>query len=392
MGYKKMSLGKYDYRLTISKSVYFQDGEEFPVDVPYLNFQQDGEVTLTGSDEVGEFNFTGHAEEDYLFLNKAYVGQHTVYYVGKLEENKLNLFYAFEEDQDGGKAKVDGGEFNALMEFESEQFRFFRDGTDNDSFQIFLRTDENGKSKGLGRIKGKTVKLSYKKKDDGMGKIQMKYKEYEKTFKVERNDDNNDLIVTQCSNNEYTMEAVQSFYLIEGMEYSFYLPRMTFMDDGMFCNTFTDNNGTFTISGQFVGEFLEFTKSYDSGLCVWLVGKFTGTRLEMAYSFEEGHTEEMQGKVDAGEYMAYTELNLNHYMFEIEEQRVHTFLIADGEKHRGFCIMEGKMYIISMKTKEGKPTKLKMKRDKEVRYVRCDVDHEFFTIVIAGAMPMGMGL
>ena len=387
-----MSLGKYDYRLSISKSVYFDGGEEFAVDVPYLNFQQDGDVTLEGSDDVGDFKFNGFAEDEYLFLNKQYIGQHCVYYVGKLEENKLNLFYAFEEDHAGGREKVDAGEFNALMEFDSTQFKFFRDGADNESFQIFLRTDDNGKMKGLGKIKGKTVKLSYKKKDDDKGKIQMKYKNYEKTFKVDHSGDSNELIVNSDCNNTYNMEAVQSYYIIEGMVYSFFLPSLTFIDNGSFSNEFTDNCGKFTISGQFNGDYLEFTKVYDSGLTVWFNGKFKGNRLEMAYSFEKENLLEMIKNFKNGEYMAYAEFNLSHYIFEFEDQKNHTFLIEDGNKHKGFCIHEEKMFMISLKTKEGKKTKLKMKRDKEVRYVKADMDYDNFNINVAEELPLGMGL
>jgi len=373
-----MSAGKYDYRLKISKSVYFQDGNEFPVDVPYLNFQQDGNVTLKGFDEVGEFEFTGHAEDQYLFLKKQYIGQHTVFYVGKLEENKLNLFFNFEEDNEGGKAKVDAGEFNALMEFEAEQFRFFRDGSDGESFSFFLHPDGDGKRKGLGIVKGKTVKISYKKKDDSRVKLQMKYQDIEKTFKVDHSD-NNDLIVNQEGEVVSQMDAIQSFYIIEGMEYSFYLPYLTFKDDGTCFAEFTDNNGTFTILGHLSGEYIFFTKNYTSReLKIYYVGKFKNTRLEMAYSFEEGQDEELKAKVDNGEYMAYTEFTHKHYIFELEGQRSPIFLVEDGHKHRGFMVHEGRNYLISLKTKEGKSTKLKMKRNNknEIRYLKVSIDHD----------------
>ena len=49
-----------------------------------------------------------------------------MFYVGKLDENKLNLYYTFDEDHEGGKGMVDSGEFNALMEFVPEQLNFFQ--------------------------------------------------------------------------------------------------------------------------------------------------------------------------------------------------------------------------------------------------------------------------
>ena len=89
--------------------------------------------------------------------------------------------------------------------------------------------------------------------------------------------------------------------------------------------------------------------------------------------------------------MAYTTFNLSHYTFELNFEQSPTFLIPDGEKHIGFMIHQGKLHIISLKTKEGKKTKLKMKRDNEVRYLKVDLDHEQNLIMLAD-MPMRMGL
>lgn len=387
-----MLSNKYNYKLTISKHVFFQDGEEYPVDVPYLFFQADGNVTLQGSDDVGEFNFSGRAEEDYMYLKKEYVGQHTVFYVGKLDGNVLNLWYSFEEDEEAGKQKVDEGEKNALMEFESDMYSFYRNGFDcGDNYPLFLRQNDSGKRKGLSRMKGKTCKLSYKEKDEGKGKLQMQYKEYEKTFKVNQN--GFDLIVDSQPNNQYKLEFQNCQYVIDGMEYSFYLPYLNFFDDGSCEAIITDNNGEFTINGFFEGEHLYLTKSYNDNHKIYLVGKFNGARLELAYCFEEGQEEDLKAKLENNEWNAYCELtNDQHYYFEMDELRSHTFLHSDDNKHKGFCIHDGLNYLISLKTKEGKKTKLKMKRDKEVRYVKVDIDHEQFLILLADKMPMGMGL
>lgn len=389
-----MSGNKYNYKLTISKSVYFQDGEEYPVDTPYLMFQADGNVALQGSDDVGEFEFTGYAEDEFLYLKKQYIGQHTVYYVGKLEENNLNLFYSFEEDNEGGKAKVEAGEFNALMEFESQRFRLFREGPAGESWSMFLRNDDSGKQKGLGRMKGKTCKISYKTKEENKGKIQLKYNDYEKTFKVDTGFDGlgeTDLVVNMDCNNEYKLETNGNFYIIEGQEYGFYLPYLTFDDNGSFQAQFTDNNGLFTVTGNFQNEWMQFQKTYSSDVNVWYVGRFNGDRLELAYNFQSDSEEELRGKVEAGEYNAHMRFNLAHYNFELDGQVSHTFLYEDGHKHRGFCIHEGKNYYISLKTKEGKRTKLKMKRDKEIRYVRVEINHDEF-LITPGDIPLGMGL
>ena len=101
---------------------------ESPAKVPFLKIQE-GEVTSKGSDEVGDFEFTGNYEDQYFFLQKQYLEKHTLFYVGKLEEqsNILNLHYSHEENRDFGKEQVDNGVFNALIEFESEQLTFFTD-------------------------------------------------------------------------------------------------------------------------------------------------------------------------------------------------------------------------------------------------------------------------
>ena len=173
--------------------------------------------------------------------------------------------------------------------------------------------------------------------------------------------------------------------------YSFYWPSLTFRDDGTCFGEFTDNNGPFTINGQFENEHFCFTKSYSGALNIYYVGKFTGDRLNMVYSFTEGETDDLKTRADNGEMMAWTQFSLNYYTFELDFEQSPTFLIEDGKKMKGFVIHLGKLNFISLKTKEGKKTKLKMKRGDEIRYVKCDLDHDQHLIMLAD-MPMGMGL
>ena len=58
-------LGNHNYYLAVQKSVYYQNGKEVKVFVPYLNIQN-GIVTSTGSDEIGDFEFTGNTEDNYF--------------------------------------------------------------------------------------------------------------------------------------------------------------------------------------------------------------------------------------------------------------------------------------------------------------------------------------
>jgi hypothetical protein len=380
-----MSEGKFNFQLKISKSVYYQDGSEYPVEIPFLQFQKDGNVTLKGSDSVGEFDFTGHIENIYIFLKKQYIGQHSLFYVGKLNQNKLNLFYSFQHDDNLGKEKVDNGEFNALIEFESENFKFFRHGDEGEDWQIFLNPLENGKSKGLGVIKGKTVKLSYKKKEE-YGKLQMKYDNYEKTFKVETNEANHSMKVNdKVLLDTHKIVFLESNYTINEKKVNFYLPYLLLIDNSTFSYALEDMHGEFTIKGALEGNYFCFTKSYSGLLNTYFVGKFSGRNLNMVYSNsnEEGQPEALKKKVDLGEFTVNILMETTYFNFNYESKNSHAFLIRDSNndnKLRGFVFHENKSHEAILKIKSGKNSKMKLKRGNVTRYLKVEFNQENFLI------------
>ena len=81
-----MEKGNFSFKIKVLKAYYIQYGSEHSVEIPYLNFMQDGNVALEGEDENGPFSFSGKASSNHIFLEKKYHGKHTVYYVGKLKK------------------------------------------------------------------------------------------------------------------------------------------------------------------------------------------------------------------------------------------------------------------------------------------------------------------
>lgn len=118
-----MSTNYIDFRLAVTKANFVHGDITYPMDIPYLNFHKDGTISLEGSDDNGEFNFTGHINEPFLFLKKQYVGKHAVFYVGKLDNTKLNLYFSFTEDHEEGKNALNNGQANGMMEFCPQSFQ-----------------------------------------------------------------------------------------------------------------------------------------------------------------------------------------------------------------------------------------------------------------------------
>lgn len=184
-----MERGKFSFKIKIVRAYYIERGSEHPVNIPYLEFTQDGNVTLEGEDQIGPFSFSGKASDDYLFLEKKYHGKHTVFYAGKLEKNHLYLHYDFKGDYPNLISKVTSGDFNAGIVFDAELYNLFLDGNEFNVF--FAKDDEDDKKlKGLGMIHNKVYKLVLKKKSSDEGKLKLKYDGDERKLKI-RIDSNN---------------------------------------------------------------------------------------------------------------------------------------------------------------------------------------------------------
>ncbi len=117
----------HDFKIKIIWSFFLEDKCQYETDIPYLNFQKNGKITLNGSDYLGEFEFSGYEEDGYLHLIKKYNGGHSIFYVGKFEENILKLYYSHDKQEKQSISLLEAGEFNSLIEFEKEGFRLLQD-------------------------------------------------------------------------------------------------------------------------------------------------------------------------------------------------------------------------------------------------------------------------
>ena len=179
-----MEKGIFSFKLKVLRAYYIQNKQEHGVDIPYLNFMEDGNVSLDGDDDVGSFSFSGRSSDDYLFLEKKYHGKHSVYYLGKLKKNHLHLYYDFEGNYANMLCNVVSGNYNAGIVFDAELYDLNVGGTD---YNIFLAQDDqydDRKLKGLGIIDNKVFKLSLKLKNADHGELKVKYLEEEVLYKV----------------------------------------------------------------------------------------------------------------------------------------------------------------------------------------------------------------
>jgi hypothetical protein len=179
-----MERGIFSFKLMVSRAYYIQDNQEHAVNIPYLNFMNDGNVSLEGEDDIGSFSFSGKACDDYLFLEKKYHGKHTVYYAGKLDKNHLHLHYDFEGNYANMLCNVVSGNYNAGIVFDAEVYDLIIGGTEYNIFLAEDDQDDDRKLKGLGIIDNKVFKLSLKKKYGDHGKLKVKYQGEEITYKV----------------------------------------------------------------------------------------------------------------------------------------------------------------------------------------------------------------
>jgi hypothetical protein len=108
------------FKLDIKKAFYYEylDSEPVPVDIKYMMFRSDGEVFTEGSDEVGQFKFTGEFKNGFIYLKKDYIGQHKVYYLGKLVGNSVKLIYAFDNDWEDLEDELNDEDVEIMAEIE----------------------------------------------------------------------------------------------------------------------------------------------------------------------------------------------------------------------------------------------------------------------------------
>lgn len=371
--------GKFGFQLKITKSVYFQNGQELSVDTPYLNFEHNGNVSLDGADGVGSFSFSGRIEGDILYLKKAYLEQHTVYYCGKLEKNKLNLVYDFTGNYAELLNKLNSGEYMALIEFEAQLYNLYLDSNHEKDYNVFLVKDEHKeKYKGLGLIKGQLTKVVMKRKENDKAKLKLKTSDDERSIKVTIDESTQNIYLEKDQYfGNYALKVSKFVSRIEGNEYTSFLPCLYFKPDGHCANEVTDNNGPCVFKGHFENDIFFMEKSYPGKLSVYFAGKVQNNRINFAYDFLGDYTNLRQQIVNNNS-MGFLELEHHAYNLVLNLDggaKHYGFLRPDGNKLKGFAIVNGKLAIVVFKKKcEGKKNKLKIKTASKFMYIRAKFD------------------
>lgn len=373
--------GKFGFQLRIIKSVYYQNGEEFPVDTPYLNFEHNGNVSLDGVDAIGAFSFSGRIEGDILYLKKSYHGAHTVNYCGKLEKNKLNLVYDFEGNYAELLDKINSGQYMALIEFEAENYNLYLEGDNEVNDNVFLYKEENkDKYKGLGLIKNKLTKVVMKRKEQGKAKLKLKTPDEERSIKVSIEDNTNNIYLEKDQYfGNYALKISKFVSRIEGNEYNTFLPYLYFKEHGHFSNEVTDNNGPCIYKGHFENDILFMEKNYNDKLFVYFAGKPEANRINITYDFH-GDYNSLKNQIENNDSKGYIELEHKAFNLQLNHDggvKHYAFLKEDGNKLKGFALMNDKLAIIVLKKKsEGKKTKLKIKSASKIIYLRAKFDED----------------
>ena len=371
--------GKFSFQLKITKSVYFQNGQEFSVDTPYLNFEQNGNISLDGSDGVGSFSFSGKIEGDVLYLKKAYLGAHTVHYYGKLDKNKLNLVYDFEGNYADLLNKFNSEAYMALIEFEAELYNFYLDGNHEKDYNVFLVKNENkDKYKGLGLIKGNLTKIVMKRKDNGRAKLKLKTPDDERSIKVTIEESTHNIYLEKDQYfGNYALKINRFVSRIEGNEYTSFLPYLYFKENGHCSNEVTDNNGPCVFKGHFENDIFFMEKSYPGKQSVYFAGKAENNRMNLAYDFH-GDYNDLKQQVVSNNSMGFLEFEHKAYNLVLNfdgGMKYYAFLMADGNKLKGFAIANNKFAMVVFKKKsEGKKNKLKIKTASKFMYIRAKFD------------------
>jgi len=134
------------YRLELSESFYLYSKKKINTHVDYIDFNLNGRFECKGSDEVGNFEIKGKFNKNLIKFKKNYIGKHRVFYLGKFEKNKINMFYYFEKNEkEDIKSKLKEGLFNSVIVFKSQAYEYKDNEVENDKNIILLSNDEESK-------------------------------------------------------------------------------------------------------------------------------------------------------------------------------------------------------------------------------------------------------
>jgi hypothetical protein len=164
------------FRLTISKAHYFQHGTAHAMKMDYFDFKPTGDVHMEGSDDVGQFVFTGFLKNGFLFLKKQYIGKHAVFYVGKLDGDVVKLAYDFKGEYQNLKNQVNSGNVMAEIVFKTNAYKLVVTDTGEKVQDLYLHSNTDGDEfTGLAFKDGKFLTNVYAKIKKGGKKATVKF-------------------------------------------------------------------------------------------------------------------------------------------------------------------------------------------------------------------------
>jgi hypothetical protein len=117
-----------DTKINIILSYIYKNNKEQPLNISHLNFQEDKQITFSGSDSLGDFVISGKWEGDFMLLKKEQKGRLNTYFVGRLENDKIYLFFDSVYDNAQKIKRLNNMEFNALIIFNLEDLKKFCEG------------------------------------------------------------------------------------------------------------------------------------------------------------------------------------------------------------------------------------------------------------------------
>jgi hypothetical protein len=143
----------YEFHLSIKESYYLNDFNQVNMEIKSMTFGPNGHIFMNGFDIEGEFEYLGELRDDHMIFRKQYVGSHSLFYVGKFKNDRIECIYCYEEHELlDAKLALDDGIYNAIFEFNTTPYVII----DEDNVHSLILSRHNSiKYKGLAYIDDK---------------------------------------------------------------------------------------------------------------------------------------------------------------------------------------------------------------------------------------------
>jgi len=325
-------------------------------------------VHLAGHDEVGQFEITGELKNNILYLEKKYLGAHTVYYVGRMVGNVVKMVYDFSPNWDHLKDQLENhNKVMAEIEFELNEYKLFHSDQDM-CYDMYLTQDneEQNKLRGLVVKDGRLLSVEAKIVRNA-SKCEFfsreSYENYQGTY------DENSRTITISNAGQRTepkkpeqkvqhLRIRKSYYFQDGHSHPVKMDYLEFRGDGSVSLQGSDEVGQFEIRGDLKNNLLYLEKQYIGKHCVYYVGKMMGNLVKLCYDFSPNWDHLKDQVENHNKVMAEIEFELNEFKLFIANQDVcyDLYLAAvDGEpnKLRGLCVKDGKLVSVQATFKRG---------------------------------------